>query len=167
MHDHMCHNWGLNLHHLSLTHLIAPSRTVLLHRFTYSLFLHKNSHEKSVCLTMVVSKAVVDPFHCPLGKSHFPSFLQGGCVLIGLEFRVIVWELVEEDGYGQTVEDDSKRDADESEKTTQYGLRVDVSVAHSGDADLQGERRAVSSVDLCWPMWSFCTFTTRVAFCLY
>ncbi len=39
---------------------------------------------------MVVSKAVVDPFHCPLGKSHFPSFLQGGCVLIGLEFRVIV-----------------------------------------------------------------------------
>lgn len=86
---------------------------------------------------MAVSKAVAELFHCPLGKSDLPSFLQGGCVLIGLEFRVIVWELVEEDGYGQAVQDNSKSDADESEKTTQYGLWVDVSVAHGGDADLQ------------------------------
>lgn len=89
-------------------------------------------------LTMGASKAVVDPFYRPIAKPQLPSFLQGGCVLIGLEFRVIVWELVEEDGYGQTIEDDSESDADKSEETTQYGLWVDVSVAHSGDADLQG-----------------------------
>lgn len=95
---------------------------------------------------MWASKAVVDLFSHPAGNSQLPSLLQGGCVLVGLEFRVIVWELVEEDGYGQTVEDDSESDADESEETAQYGLRVDVSVAHSGDADLQGEWGEQSAV---------------------
>lgn len=41
-------------------------------------------------MTLAVSKVVVEPVHCPLAKPHFPSFLQGGCVLIGLEFRVVV-----------------------------------------------------------------------------
>lgn len=99
-----------------------------------------------MCVTVAVSKAVADPFYGPLGKSDLPSILRGGGVLIGLELGVIVWELVEEDGYGQTVEDDSESDADESEDTTQYGLWVDVSVAHSGDADLQGERGEQSAV---------------------
>lgn len=100
---------------------------------------------KSMFLTMMFSKELVKLFHCPLGKSHFPSFLRGCCVLIGLEFRVIVWELVEEDRYRQAVKDDSKSNADESEETTQYCLREDVSIAHSGDADLQGMSRPVSA----------------------
>ena len=84
---------------------------------------------------------MVELYRRPLGKSQLPSLLRGGCVLIGLEFRVIVRELVEEDGYGQAVENDSKSDADEGEDTSQYGLWVDVSVAHSGDADLQGSEQ--------------------------
>lgn len=91
-----------------------------------------------MCVALRASKDLVEPVSAPVGDSELPSLLRRGCVLVGLEFGVIVWELVEEDGYGQTVEDDSKRDADESEETTQDGLRVDVSVAHSGDADLQG-----------------------------
>lgn len=97
-----------------------------------------------MCFTVLVSKAVVEPFYGPVGKSHLSSLLQGGCVLIGLELRVIVRELVEEDGYRQTVEDDSKGDADEREQTTQDGLWVDVSVAHSGDADLQESEETFS-----------------------
>lgn len=88
-------------------------------------------------MTLVVSKAVFQDFHRPLGKSHLPSVLQGGGVLVGLEFGVVVRELVEEDRYGQTIEDDSKSNADEGKNTAQYGLWIDVSVAHSGDADLQ------------------------------
>lgn len=87
-------------------------------------------------LGMLASNPVVEPFPGPLGEPHPASFLRRGCVLVGLELRVVVWELVEEDGYGQAVENDSKSDADESEKATQYGLGVDVSVAHGGDADL-------------------------------
>lgn len=94
-------------------------------------------------MTAVVSKVVFQAFHRPLGKPHLPSFLQGGGVLIGLEFGVIVRELVEEDGYGQAVEDDSKSNADEGKNTAQYGLRVDVPIAHSGDAHLQ-RRETVS-----------------------
>lgn len=86
----------------------------------------------------VASKAVVELLHRPLGESDPPSFLQRGRVLVGLELGVVVRELVEEDGDWQAVEDDAERDADESEHAAQYGLRVDVSVAHSGDADLQG-----------------------------
>ncbi len=98
----------------------------------------------SARVMMCISEAVAELFEGPLGESHLPAFLLRGRVLVGLEFGIIVWELVEEDGYGQTIEDDSERNADEGEETTQYGLRVDVSVSHSGDADLQGMRRAVS-----------------------
>lgn len=96
-------------------------------------------------MTVCTSKAVVEFSHCPLAQPHFPTILRAGRVLIGLEFRVVVWEFVEEDGYWQTVEDNSKSDADESKETAKDGLRVDVSVAHSGDADLQvNDGRAVS-----------------------
>lgn len=88
-------------------------------------------------MIVAVSKTEVEPVHCPLGKPHFSSFFSGSCVLIGLEFWVVVWELVEENGYGQTIEDDSKGDADESKDTTQDGLRVNISIADSGDTDLQ------------------------------
>lgn len=95
---------------------------------------------------MVASKEVAELFDGPPGKSDLPSFLQGGRVLVGLELGVIVWELVEEDGYGQTVEDDSEGDADKGEDSAQCGLRVDVSVAHGGDADLQGETQTPTTV---------------------
>lgn len=82
--------------------------------------------------------------HRPFGEAHFPPFPQGGGILVGLEFGVVVGELVEEDGDGQTVQDDAEGDADEGEEATQHRLRVDVSVAHRGDADLQGETNATS-----------------------
>lgn len=82
--------------------------------------------------------------HRPFGKAHFPPFPQGGGILVGLEFGVVVGELVEEDGDGQTVQDDAEGDADEGEEATQHRLRVDVSIAHCGDADLQGETNATS-----------------------
>lgn len=86
---------------------------------------------------MLTSKAAAERINCPLGKSHLPTFLQAGCVLVGFKFGVIVRELVEEDGNGQAVEDNAKRDTNEGEDTTQHGLRVHVSIAHSGDAHLK------------------------------
>lgn len=100
----------------------------------------------SVCVT--VSEQLAEAFYGPRGKSHLPSFLQGGCVLVGLEFGVIVRELVEEDGNGQTVQDDPERDADEREDTTQHGLRVDVPIAHRGDAHLEGGEKKCVTLDL-------------------
>lgn len=41
-------------------------------------------------MTLVVSKAVFQGFHRPLAKFHLPSVLQGGGVLVGLEFGVVV-----------------------------------------------------------------------------
>lgn len=135
------------------THNFCPCSTYL-SPITYNLvwtvlqlFIHKESHIKSMCGTLGTSKTVVELTHCPLGKSHHPSVLHGGRVLIGLEFSVIVWELIEKDGYGETVEDDSKRDADERKETAQYRLWVNVSVAHRGDADLQ---RGKESSQLWW-----------------
>lgn len=94
---------------------------------------------------MGVSKPVLELLHGPACKPHLPSFLAEGGVLVGLEFGVIVWELVEEDGDGQAVKDDSKRDADEGKHSTQHGLRVHVPVAHSGDAHLQGRKESSQS----------------------
>lgn len=76
--------------------------------------------------------------HGPLGKAHFAALPEGGGVLVRLELGVVVGELVEEDGDGQAVEDDAEGDADEGEEAAQHRLRVHVSVAHRGYADLQG-----------------------------
>lgn len=102
-------------------------------------------NRKSVCIRLVFSKVVAELSHSPLGKPHLPSLLQGGPVLVGLEFGVIVRELVEEDGDGQTVQDDSKRNADERKQTAQDGFWVNVPITHSGDADLQGEKESERS----------------------
>lgn len=78
--------------------------------------------------------------HSPLGKADFATFPEGGGVLVGLELGVVVGELVEEDGDGQAVEDDTKGDADEGKEAAQNRLRVHVSVAHSGYAHLKGHK---------------------------
>lgn len=43
-----------------------------------------------VCLSLVISKEVAEPLNGPLGESDLPSFCLGSCVLIGLEFGVII-----------------------------------------------------------------------------
>lgn len=93
----------------------------------------------------MVSEPQFKLFHCPRCKLHLPSFLPAGGVLIGLEFGVIVWELVEEDGDRQAIEDDSKSDANEGKHSTQDGLWVHVPVAHGGDAHLQGREEGSQS----------------------
>lgn len=95
---------------------------------------------------MGASEEVAELADGPPGKADLPSFLQRGRVLVGLELGVIVWELVEEDGDGQTVEDDPEGDADEGEDPAQRRLRVDVSVADGGDADLQQETQTPTMV---------------------
>lgn len=84
----------------------------------------------------------------PLSESDPSSFRLGRCVLVGLQFGVIIRELVEEDGYGQTIQDYPKGDADESKHSTQDGLWVDVAIAHCGDADLEerGDRSVMLPV---------------------
>lgn len=75
--------------------------------------------------------------HSPLGKAHFAALSEGGGVLVGLELGVVVGELVEEDGDGQAVEDDSKGDANEGKEAAQHCLRVHVSITHGGYAYLK------------------------------
>lgn len=65
--------------------------------------------------------------------SPFPSY---GGVLISLELAVVIGEFVVEDGNWHPIEDDPESDAEEGEKPAQVGLRVHVSIAHSGDAHL-------------------------------
>lgn len=83
-----------------------------------------------------VLTAVVKPLHRPLGEVHLPAGLGDGGVLVGLEFGVIVGELVVEDGNGHPVQDDAKGDAGEGEDTAQVGLREHVAVAHRGNTHL-------------------------------
>lgn len=66
-------------------------------------------------------------------------------VFLLLQFGIIVGELVEQNGNGHAIEDDAKGDAAECDTAAEIGDRDNISVAHSGDANLQKETYSVSS----------------------
>lgn len=43
-----------------------------------------------MCGSLRVSKDLVETVYAPVGESELPSLLRRGCVLVGLEFGVIV-----------------------------------------------------------------------------
>lgn len=65
----------------------------------------------------------------------------GKAVLLFLQLGVVVRKLVEENGDGHAVEDDTKGDAAEGHTAAQVGDRNHVAVAHSGDAHLWDQTR--------------------------
>ena len=65
--------------------------------------------------------------------------LFGVAALLCLQLGVVVRELVEEDGDGHAVQNDSKGNADEGEEPAQVSLGVHVAVAHGRDACLKGK----------------------------
>lgn len=75
----------------------------------------------------------------PPHEVHLAPFPSDGCVLVSLELAVVIGEFVVEDGDWHPVEDDPESDAEEGKEPAQVGLRVHVSVAHSGDAHLRTE----------------------------
>lgn len=65
----------------------------------------------------------------------------GIAVLLFLQLGVVVGKLVEENGDGHAVEDDTEGDAAEGHAAAQVGDGNHVAVAHGGDAHLREEAR--------------------------
>lgn len=73
----------------------------------------------------------------------------GKAVLLFLQLGVVVGKLVEQDGDGHPVEDDTKGDAAEGHTAAQVGDGNHVAVAHGGDAhlrDQEGKSEALNVV---------------------
>lgn len=65
------------------------------------------------------------------------SLCVGKAVLLFFQLGVVVGKLVEQNGDGHAVEDDTKGDAAEGHTATQVGDGNHVAVAHGGDAHLR------------------------------
>ena len=113
------------------------------------LYLGRHNRSRFCCLTVsTVSVSTTNGHlsHYPFGKSDFTPVLHVRCVLIGFELLIIVRKFVEEDRDWKAVEDDPKRDAEESKQASQKCLWIDVPVTNRGDADLQGTGKGQRSL---------------------
>lgn len=68
----------------------------------------------------------------------------GKAVLLFLQLGVVVGKLVEQNGDGHAVEDDTKGDAAEGHTAAQVGDGDHVAVAHGGDAHLRDQTKIKS-----------------------
>lgn len=83
---------------------------------------------------------------CLILALQAPSDLEGAlcvgkAVLLLLQLGVVVGKLVEKNGDGHAVEDDTKGDAAKGHTAAQVGDGNHVTVAHSGDAHLRDQTR--------------------------
>lgn len=69
----------------------------------------------------------------------------GKAVLLFLQLGVVIGKLVEQNGDGHAVEDDTKGDAAEGHTAAQVGDGDHVAVAHGGDAHLRDQTRTKES----------------------
>lgn len=60
----------------------------------------------------------------------------GKVVFLLLQFGIVVGELVEQNGDGHAIKDDAKGDTAECHTAAEVGDGDNISIAHSGDADL-------------------------------
>lgn len=85
-----------------------------------------------------VFTGVCDLLRCSLKKAELATDLLSGGEFVGLQFTIIVRELVVENGDGHAIENDAKGNAGKGEKSAQVSLWEHIAVPHGRDADLEG-----------------------------